>query len=172
MVPTNLRMSPLIRNMGSILGFREAKLGCSPLQGVPVIHSQHVGSDLRQLRRREWWLWLSAFLVTSLSSVAFLLSSFPSFFRNGDHFYDLRSDQVRWGVMCLLLLFNSWLLYRHWSFRRLRRQLTTQSSSSESHTDQISGRTGLDPATGLYTRGFIEQQLGKRLLALSGKTLR
>jgi predicted signal transduction protein with EAL and GGDEF domain len=116
---------------------------------------------LCQLRRREWWLW--AFLVTTLAAVAFLLSSFASLFRRIDHFYDLHSDQVRWGVMCLLLLFNGWLLYRHWSLRRLRRQLTEQSANLASPAGQILDHASLDPATGLYTRGFIEQQLGKEI---------
>jgi diguanylate cyclase (GGDEF)-like protein len=149
--------------MESILDLREAKQRSSPLEGVPVIRALQTESDLLQLRRREWWLWLSAFLVTTLSAVAFLLSSFPSFFRHTDHFYDLGSDQVRSGVMCLLLLFNGWLLYRHWSFRRLRRQLTTRSASSPSQAGQILDPTSLDPATGLYTRGFIEKQLGKEI---------
>jgi len=147
--------------MESIFSLRNAKPSPSPLQGVPVVHVQQVDSHLSQLGRREWWLWLSALLVTTLTAAAFLLSSFPSFFQHNDHFYELRSDQVRWGVMCLLLLFNSWLLYRHWSFRRLRRQLTAQSASSALHAGQILDPNSLDPATGLYTRGFIEHQLGK-----------
>jgi len=149
--------------MESIFSLRNAKPSPSPLQGVPVVHVQQVDSHLSQLGRREWWLWLSALLVTTLAAAAFLLSSFPSFFQHNDHFYELRSDQVRWGVMCLLLLFNSWLLYRHWSFRRLRRQLTAQSASSALHTGQILDPNSLDPATGLYTRGFIEHQLGKEI---------
>jgi diguanylate cyclase (GGDEF)-like protein len=149
--------------MESIFGLRDAKPSPSPLQGVPVVHAQQGESHLSQLGRREWWLWLSALLVTTLAAVAFLLSSFPSFFQHSDHFYELRSDQVRWGVMCLLLLFNGWLIYRHWSFRRLRRQLTAQSASSALHAGQILDPTSLDPATGLYTRGFIEHQLGKEI---------
>jgi diguanylate cyclase (GGDEF)-like protein len=149
--------------MESIFSLRNAKPSPSLLQGVPVVHVQQVDSHLSQLGRREWWLWLSALLVTTLAAAAFLLSSFPSFFQHNDHFYELRSDQVRWGVMCLLLLFNSWLLYRHWSFRRLRRQLTAQSASSALHAGQILDPNSLDPATGLYTRGFIEHQLGKEI---------
>jgi diguanylate cyclase (GGDEF)-like protein len=149
--------------MESIFSLRNGKPSPSPLQGVPVAHVQQVDSHLSQLGRREWWLWLSALLVTTLAAAAFLLSSFPSFFEHNDHFYELRSDQVRWGVMCLLLLFNGWLLYRHWSFRRLRRQLTAQSASSALHARQFLDPNSLDPATGLYTRGFIEHQLGKEI---------
>ena len=122
-----------------------------------------MGSDLRQLGRREWWLWLSAFFVTTLSATAFLLTSFPSFFLHNQHSYEIRSDQARWGIMCLLLLFNGWLVYRQWSFRRMRRQFNEQSAGLEANPGQISDPTGLDPVTGLYTRAFIEQQLGKEI---------
>jgi diguanylate cyclase (GGDEF)-like protein len=153
----------VIRNMESILGLRDAKLRPWPREGVPADRARRAESDLRQLQRREWWLWLSASFVTTLSAVAFLLSSFPSLFRYNDHFYDLRSDQVRWAVMCLLLLFNGWLIRRQWSFRRRWRQLTGQNTGSGSPTARVSDPARLDPATGLYTRSFIEQQLGKEI---------
>ena len=148
--------------MQSILGLQSYKPRSSPLEGLPTVRAQRAESELRQLGRREWWLWLSAFFVTTLSSVAFLLSSFPSFFRRSDHFYDLRSEQVRWAIMCLVLLFNGWLLYRQWLFRRQRRQLTGQSAASQAPSP-ISDPSGLDPVTGLHTRAFIEHQLGKEI---------
>ncbi len=149
--------------MQSILGLRPAKRDSSPLEGLPGLRAQQAESSLHQLGRREWWLWLSAFFVTVLSAAAFLLSSFPSFFLHREHFYEIRSDQARWAIMCLLLLFNGWLVYRQWSFRRMRRQLSGPSAGLEASPGQISSPTGLDPATGLYTRAFIEQQLGKEI---------
>jgi diguanylate cyclase (GGDEF)-like protein len=149
--------------MHSLLGLSATKPDSSPLEGLPSFRAQQAESGLRQLGRRELWLWLSAFFVTTLSAVAFLLSSIPSFFRHREHFYELRSDQVRWGIMCLLLLFNSWLLYRHWSFRRTRRHLTDQNAGTEANPSGISGLAELDSVTGLYTRTFVEQQLGKEI---------
>lgn len=146
-----------------MLGLSADKPNSSPLAGLPSFRDQQAESGLRLLRRREWWLWLSAVLVTTLSALAFLLSSFTSFFLHHDHFYEIRSDQARWGVLCLLLLFNSWLLYRQWSFRRARRQLTDQNVGTEATPSLISGSGERDPATGLYTRIFIEQQLGKEI---------
>jgi diguanylate cyclase (GGDEF)-like protein len=149
--------------MESMLSLRASKPNPSPLEGLPGFRTQQVESDLRRLGRREWWLWLSAFFVTTLSATAFLLTSFPSFFMHDERFYEIRSDQARWGIMCLLLLFNGWLAYRQWSFRRMRRQFTEQSVGLEAYPGQISDPTGLDPVTGLYTRAFIEQQLGKEI---------
>jgi diguanylate cyclase len=45
----------------------------------------------------------------------------------------------------------------------MRRQLTGQSAGLEAQPGQTSDPTGMDPVTGLYTRAFIEQQLGKEI---------
>lgn len=158
-----MRSGPGLTNMESILGLRAVKPHPSPAGVGPAHRASQADSDLRQLRRREWWLWLSAFFMTALSAVTFLLSSFPTLFRHNEHFYDLSSDQVRWAVICLLLLFNGRLLHRQWLFRRQRRQLTGENAGSGSQVVQIPESASLDPATGLYTRSFIEQHLGKEI---------
>jgi diguanylate cyclase (GGDEF)-like protein len=149
--------------MESTLGLRAGQPNSSPLEGSDSFRAQQAESGLRQLARREWWLWLSAFFVATFSAVAFVLSSFPSLFRHSEHFYEVRSDQARWGILCLLLLFNGWMLYRQWSFRRQRKQLSGQNAGADGHSGQISDPGGIDAVTGLHTRGFIEQQLGKEI---------
>jgi diguanylate cyclase (GGDEF)-like protein len=117
-------------------------------------------SGLQRLGRSEWWLWLSALVVTTLSGIVFLLSSFPSLFLYSDHFFEIRSDQARWGILSLLLLFNAWLIYREWSFRRLRKQLTGEPRAS---SEDVHDPSRMDPVTGLYTRASVEQSLGKEV---------
>jgi diguanylate cyclase (GGDEF)-like protein len=146
-----------------MLGIRARKRNPSPLEGPDTFRAQQAVSSLRQLARREWWLWFSAFFVATLSAVAFVLSSFPSLFRHREHFYEIRSDQARWGILCLLLLFNGWMLYRQWTFRRLRKQLSDHNAGADAQPGQISDSSGVDPVTGLHTRAFIEQQLGKEI---------
>ena len=149
--------------MESILGLRPSKHISSPLEGPDTLRAQQAESSLRKIARREWWLWFSAFFVATLSALAFLLSSFPSFFRHSEHFYEIRSDQARWGILCLLLLFNGWMLYRQWSFRRQRKQLSGQHAGADAQPGELSDSSGIDPVTGLHTRAFIEQQLGKEI---------
>jgi diguanylate cyclase (GGDEF)-like protein len=149
--------------MKTSLGIRADKPKSSPLEGLPSYRAQQVEAGLQQLARREWWMWFSAVVVTTLSAVAFLLTSYRSFFLHTDHFYELRPEQARWGVLCLLLLFNGWMVYRQWSFRRLRRDATEQNTESGQIGAEISGSAGLDPVTGLLTRAAIEQQLGKEI---------
>jgi len=56
--------------MKSMLGLRGGKLTPSPLEGSGAFRAQYAESDLKHIRRREWWLWLSAFFVTALAAVA------------------------------------------------------------------------------------------------------
>ena len=117
----------------------------------------------QQLSRFEWWLWFSALVVTTLSAVAFVLSSIHSFFQHFEHFYEIRSDQARWAILCLLLLFNSWLLLRQWSFRRLRKQSGAQPIDQPGVVSLSSESANLDALTGLLTRAALEQSIGKEV---------
>jgi diguanylate cyclase (GGDEF)-like protein len=150
--------------MQSLFGLRSGKPHSSPLEGLGTLRAQQAESGLRQLARREWWLWLSAFFVTMLSALGFVLSAFQAFFRHSEHFYEIRADQARWGIMCLLLLFNGWLVFRQWTFRRMRKEFLGDSLGTDADAGQLSDPSGVDPATGLYNRAFIEQQLGKEIV--------
>lgn len=149
--------------MESLFGSRNGKSKPSPLEGTDSFRAQQAHSSLRHIARREWWLWFSAFFVVTLSAMAFLLSLFPSLFRHADHFYEIRPDQARWGVFSLLLLFNGWMLYRQWFFRRERRAFDSANAAPDAQPGQIFSSSNTDPVTGLYTRAFIEQQLGKEI---------
>ena len=128
-----------------------------------MFRAQQAESSLRQLGRSEWWLWLSALLVSVLSATAFVLTAIPSYFRHSEHFYEIRSDQARWGILCLVLLFNGWLVYRQWTFRRRRRELSPDDAGRELLTGQVPESSSIDAVTGLHTLAFIEQQLGKEI---------
>ena len=148
--------------MESTLGLDASKTQASPLESE-TFRAQQAESGLQQLGRSEWWLWLSALLVTVLSATAFVLTAIPSYFRHTEHFYEIRSDQARWGILCLLLLFNGWLAYRQWKFRRRRRELSRGDAGRNLLTGQIPESPSTDAVTGLHTRAFIEQELGKEI---------
>jgi diguanylate cyclase (GGDEF)-like protein len=149
--------------MKAMPGLRASTANSSILEGSGILRAQQAESDLQDVGRREWWLWLSAFFVTALSALVLLLSSFHSLFPVIDHFYEIRSDQARWATMCLLLLFNAWLVYRQWFFRRARKQASERVTNAQPNAQQDSEAGGLDPVSGLHTRTAIEQQLGKEI---------
>ncbi len=149
--------------MKSILGTTASKPKPSPLEGSGQFRVQPEGSSPLQISSSEWWLWLSALVVTVLSGAAFLLSSIHSFFRHADYFYEIRSDQARWATLCLILIFNGWLVYRQWLFRRVRKRFSAQAVDGQTPPQIFSEASGTDPVTGLYTRAALEQHLGKEL---------
>ena len=120
-------------------------------------------SAQQRLVRREWWLWFCALVVTTLSGTAFLLSSFPSLFPQSSQYFEIRPDQARWGILNLLLLFNSWVVYRQWSFRRMRRRLTEPGEDAHASLKDAGDLSHMDPVTSLYTRVSGEQWLGKEV---------
>jgi diguanylate cyclase (GGDEF)-like protein len=149
--------------MKSFLGRRARTLEPSPLEGSGAFRAVQIETESRQLTRSEWWLWLSAVAVTLLAASGLALSSLPFLFRQANHFYELRPDQAQWGIATLVLVFNFWLVYRQWSFRRRRHLLAAQNSSPEGGTREFTDPSGFDPVTGLYTRASIEQHLGKEI---------
>jgi diguanylate cyclase (GGDEF)-like protein len=149
--------------MKSMLGLRARTPAPSPLEGSGAFRALQVETDFRQLARSEWWLWFSAAAVTLLAISSLVLSFLPSLFRHANHFYEIRPDQAQWGTAALVLVFNSWLVYRQWSFRRRRKELTIQNPFPERSPSEFADPSGFDALTGLYTRVSIEQQLGKEI---------
>lgn len=134
----------------------------SPLEGPASYHGQTAEIDLKKLGRREWWLWFSALTVTTLSAATLLLSAFSRLFPHKDHFYEMSPEQARWGVLCLLLLFNLWMVQRQRMFRKLRNRATAPSAGSEDPITAV-GEKAVDPVTGLYTRTSALLHLGKEI---------
>ena len=135
----------------------------SPLEGPASYYGQTAEIDLKKLGRREWWLWFSTLTVTALSAATLLLTAFSRLFRHKDHFYEMSPEQARWGILCLLLLFNGWMLYRQRIFRTLRKRATAPSAASEDPTAGIDESAAVDPVTGLYTRSSALLHLGKEI---------
>ncbi len=68
--------------------------------------------------------------------------------------------------MGLVLLFNTYLVYRQWQCRRLRKQLTQQitgTTDPQALTDEIGEPSELDFVTGLYNRRSAEQRVAKEM---------
>jgi diguanylate cyclase (GGDEF)-like protein len=150
--------------MSTLLGIRPGKPAKpSPLEGLPSYQAQRAEAELAQVERREWWIWFSALTVSVLCGTAFLLTAFPSFFRHTEHFYELRLEQTRWGILCLLLLFDGWMVYRQWTFRRMRRQVKERTAANAGDSAEVYDPSGVDPVTGLLTRAAAEQHLGKEI---------
>src|SRR5229473_3657496 len=92
-------------------------------QGDTGTHLGEVQKSLRQIERREWWLWAVAVLVTlllTLGLVSFLLPSLHS--REDDYTLFLLPQVVR-GLVGLVLLFDVYTVFQQLQIHRMRRQL-------------------------------------------------
>jgi diguanylate cyclase (GGDEF)-like protein len=99
--------------------------------------------------------------VSSLSTLAFLLAAFPSLFTSSDHFYEIGSDQAVMGTMALLLLFNTWQVYRQWLFRHAPQRGMEIGIHPQANVENAYGPSTLDPVTGFFTRDCLEQRLAR-----------
>jgi diguanylate cyclase (GGDEF)-like protein len=79
------------------------------------------------------------------------------------HFYEIRADQARWGILNLLLLFNGWLVYQQWWFRRLQGQETGRNDDLDISLQDAYDPSRVDRATGLHTSASFELLLGKEV---------
>lgn len=88
---------------------------------LPVLPN-NVGTRMRQMERREWWLWLFVVIVTLLltggiASLAFNLSG------TLDEVFSLHIRQSVRGLLGLILLFDVYSLYQQFQIYSIRRQL-------------------------------------------------
>jgi diguanylate cyclase (GGDEF)-like protein len=124
-------------------------------------------TSLQRLARREWRLWFCTIVVTMLASAVLVLTAFRSLYARTDHFYEITAPQARWSAFALLLLFNGWMIYRQWLFRRQKRELGGQQVAGEGQANAVEGSLQdsfrIDPTTSLCTRSSFEYLLGKEV---------
>jgi two-component system cell cycle sensor histidine kinase/response regulator CckA len=80
-------------------------------------------SRFRNVERREWWLWSSAVLITLVLTVGLV-----SFLVSVPHVSRIEAEGIRIvgavrGLICLVLLFDVYVVYQQLQICRIRRQL-------------------------------------------------
>jgi len=124
--------------------------------------AKQIQLTMRQMDRREWWLWSYAVMVTLLLLVALASFAFPALLANVDNFYSFFLDQAMRGLVGLVLIFNVYVIYQQLQISRIRRQLTDQvfaMDKVEVLAQEVYKMALLDPLTGLFNRRYIEQRL-------------
>jgi PAS domain S-box-containing protein len=84
---------------------------------------QAVWTNLRRIERRQWWLWISATIVTLLLTAGMFSFTFPFLFGTTDSVYLLNLHQAIRGLVGLVLLFDVYSFYQQIQIYRMRRQL-------------------------------------------------
>ena len=78
---------------------------------------------MKQIERREWWLWFFVVLVTLLLTGGIALLTLPLLRTETDSFYSVHIRQSVEGLLGLILLFDIYSLYQQFQIYSVRRQL-------------------------------------------------
>jgi diguanylate cyclase (GGDEF)-like protein len=132
-----------------------------------AVRTQEIQAALRNVGRRQWWLWSTAVLVTILLTLGIASFAFPGLLDSGrDSLYSFGLGQAVRGLVGLVLVFNVYAIYQQLQIRRMQLALGQQVSAldkMEARTEEVYKLALLDSLTGLYNRRCGEQRLGTEI---------
>jgi diguanylate cyclase (GGDEF)-like protein len=135
----------------------------SPISDVPgEARLEEVRAQVRQLERRDWWLWTLAIVVMLLLTVAVVSLSLPALLKVEDPFFQFSLNQAVRGLIGLVLLFNTYTIYQQAMIKRLRRQFSEQlevMGQLRTRAAEFHKLATTDPLTNLANRRAAEQRL-------------
>jgi two-component system cell cycle sensor histidine kinase/response regulator CckA len=88
--------------------------------------SRRTPSQLRQIERRQWWLWTSAALIGFLLTLGLGSFAFSLPQPEREVFYFLNLSQAACGLLGLVLLFDIYVVYQQLRIHRMHLQLHGQ----------------------------------------------
>jgi len=138
----------------------------SPRPGSSI-QAEQIRTDMRQIARRQWWLWSSAVMVTLLLTLGIASFAFPGLLTQAQASTSFLLSQAMSGLVGLVLLFNVYTIYQQLQIHRIQAQLSDQVESlgkMEVRTEEVYKLAALDPLTGLYNRRSGEQRLAEEIL--------
>jgi diguanylate cyclase (GGDEF)-like protein len=122
--------------------------------------------SLKQLDRRDWWLWVTAAIILLLLCAAVFSLSFPSLWKTDEIFFQDQVDIGVRGLFALVLLFTVFALYQQYLIKQLRNKLQAQIGVvSELHgrAETFERLSVLDPLTGLFNRRFAVEYMPREI---------
>jgi len=132
-----------------------------------TVQPEQVRASIRNLQRRQWWMWSSAVLVTLLLTLGIASFAFPGLMSQAEVFTSFYLAQTVRGLVGLVLLFNVYTIYQQTLIHRIQRQLSDQVAAMgkmEVRTEEVFKLAALDQLTGLYNRRSGEQRLEGEVL--------
>jgi diguanylate cyclase (GGDEF)-like protein len=128
---------------------------------------QAIQAALRNVGRRQWWLWSTAVMVTILLTLGIASFAFPGLLDGTqDVVYSFGLGQAVRGLVALVLLFNVYAIYQQLQIRRVQEALSGQVDALdkiEARTEEVYKLALLDSLTGLYNRRCGEQRLASEV---------
>ena len=110
---------------------------------------EYIGTIVRRMDKRQWWLWCSAMLVTLLAMAGIAACALPAFVSQFTSFHSFFFNDAVRGLLSLVVLFNIYIIYEQMQINRMRKQVA----------EEFYKLAFLDPLTGVFNRRYIEQWL-------------
>lgn len=127
---------------------------------------EHIKTNMRELEKRQWWLWSSAVLITLLLTVGIASFAFPGSLEPTKDNYAHNLDVALRGLVGLVLIFTVYTVYQQLQIHRLRLNLNKQIEilgQIEERTEEVYQLAVLDSLTGLYNRRSGERRLSEEI---------
>ena len=120
---------------------------------------KEIHAKLRQLERRDWWLWLTSIVVMLLltSAVAFLF--LPVFMKAQDIALQLGHSLAVRGLLGVVLLFSTYAIYQQILIKQLRGEMFEMAVAAQERAVEFHQLAMFDPLTNLYNRRFAKENL-------------
>ena len=117
--------------------------------------ARQIQTTMRDVGKRQWWLWSSAMMVTLLLTLGITSFAFPGLLSQESASYPIDLVQAVRGLAGFVLLFNIYTVYQQMQIRRLQKSIAEQvfaMDKMEARTEEVYKLAILDPLTGLYNR--------------------
>lgn len=134
--------------------------------GTPTVEPHAIRDRLRNLDRREWWLWSFTVLVLVLLTIAVASFAFPALLAREESTYSFYLNQSVRALVGMVLLFSVYVVYQQTLIIRVRNQMADQIAALakvESLTNEVYKLAALDQLTGIYNRRSGEQRLAEEI---------
>lgn len=120
-----------------------------------TFRSWEYSARLRELQRREWWIWGFSMLVVLSLTAGVVSLSLPQILQDRKTVLGGGIFQTVCGLISLILIFIGYLTYERFLINRLRFEL----AEGQFHSSLWRNLALTDPLTSLYNRRFAERHL-------------
>ena len=137
-----------------------------PAFGPSEFPPEDLRDNLRNLDRRQWWLWSTTFALILLLTIGVASFAFPALLSLEQNTYSFYLNQAVRALVGIVLVSAVYLVYQQHMISKLRNQLADQISSLakvESLASEVYKLAALDQLTGLYNRRSGEQRLAQEI---------
>jgi diguanylate cyclase (GGDEF)-like protein len=123
--------------------------------------TETIRTKLRQVARRQWWLWSTGLLVAILLTLGIASFGFPGLPSQEMHseFYQFNLGLAVRGLIGLILLFVLYVIYEQLQIRRIDVEVFNSLGIIQERAEKIFKSAGRDTLTDLYNREFGERRL-------------